>query len=108
MGMSRETGKALQTLDHIQQSVLDILTTPIGSRVMNRAYGSGLFALVDAPLNASTKLSLIAATHEALHRWEPRVAIDTVTVSGTAGSITLNLYCTIVATGQRFTIEGTV
>ncbi len=35
-GMSRDTGEALTDLDHIRQSVRDILLTPVGSRVMRR------------------------------------------------------------------------
>lgn len=39
--MSRENGRELETeLDHIRQSVQDILTTPIGTRIMRREYGS--------------------------------------------------------------------
>lgn len=39
-GMSRETGKALDEAAHISQSIRDILTTPVGSRLMRRTYGS--------------------------------------------------------------------
>lgn len=42
IGMNRETGKALTGIEHIQQSIRDILVTPIGSRVMRRKYGSAL------------------------------------------------------------------
>lgn len=34
--MNRSTGAALATSAHISQSIGDILTTPIGSRVMRR------------------------------------------------------------------------
>ncbi len=37
-GMSAETGKALEGLEHLKQSITDILTTPIGSRIMRREY----------------------------------------------------------------------
>jgi hypothetical protein len=43
----KETRKALEGIDHLKQSIIDILTTPIGSRVMRRDYGSRLFELVD-------------------------------------------------------------
>jgi phage baseplate assembly protein W len=32
-GMARDTGAALDGLDHIRQSVADILSTPMGTRV---------------------------------------------------------------------------
>ncbi len=52
-GTDANTGKALSGLEHLRQSVRDILTTPIGTRVMRREYGSQLYALIDAPLNRS-------------------------------------------------------
>jgi phage protein D len=54
--MNRHTGSALDELAHLRQSIEDILTTPIGSRVMRRAYGSQLFELIDQPLNDQTRL----------------------------------------------------
>ena len=50
-GMDRNTGRALEGIAHLRQSIRDILTTPIGSRVMRWEYGSRLFRLVDAPLS---------------------------------------------------------
>lgn len=79
-GMSRETGRLLDDLAHLRQSVADILTTPIGSRVMRRDYGSRLFDLVDAPINARGLGEIYAATVDALRRWEPRIAVRRVRV----------------------------
>ena len=77
-GVDATTGKALEGLAHLRQSVRDILTTPLGSRVMRRDYGSRLFDLVDAPLNEQTVVDLYAATAEALQRWEPRLSVQQV------------------------------
>jgi phage baseplate assembly protein W len=49
-GMDNLTGKSLADLAHLRQSIADILTTPIGSRVMRRDYGSRIFQRIDAPL----------------------------------------------------------
>nr|VFK47168.1 MAG: hypothetical protein BECKTC1821D_GA0114238_104214 [Candidatus Kentron sp. TC] len=38
-GMSAFTGKHFSDIAHLRQSITDILTTPIGSRVMRREYG---------------------------------------------------------------------
>lgn len=78
IGINSQTGKALSGIAHLRQSVLDILTTPLGSRVMRREYGSRLFELIDAPLNATTIADLYAATAEALMIWEPRIAVERV------------------------------
>jgi hypothetical protein len=54
IGMDAVTGKPMYDTAHLSQSIGDILSTPIGSRVMRRDYGSALFELVDAPGNALT------------------------------------------------------
>ena len=74
-GMNAHTGRAIDSLAHIQQSVADILTTPIGSRVMRREYGSLLPELIDQPLNDTTLLQAYAASVMAITRWEPRVRV---------------------------------
>ncbi len=53
-GLSRTTGRAMDAASdaHVIQSIEDILTTPIGQRVMRPTYGSFLFELIDQPLNA--------------------------------------------------------
>ncbi|KPN28874.1 baseplate wedge subunit [Halolamina pelagica] len=43
-GVDRTNGQRLEGLAHIRQSVADILTTPLGSRVMRRDYGSLLLS----------------------------------------------------------------
>ena len=36
LGMNAHTGLAISEVEHIRQSVRDILVTPVGSRVMRR------------------------------------------------------------------------
>ncbi|MGD7246543.1 GPW/gp25 family protein, partial [Ralstonia pseudosolanacearum] len=50
-GMNSSTGRAIADRPHLAQSIGDILTTPIGSRVMRRDYGSEVPDLIDQPLN---------------------------------------------------------
>ena len=70
-GMNAKTGRATTGLDHLYQSIDKILTTPIGTRIARRDFGSELPELVDAPNNATTRVRLYAATATALMRWEP-------------------------------------
>jgi len=79
-GMNRETGKSLSATDHIRQSVQDILSTPLGSRVMLPGYGSNLLRLVDHPADHVTAVRVVMATAVAIARWEPRVTINTIEV----------------------------
>jgi len=80
IGMDAATGAQLEGEQHLAQSIADILTTPIGTRVMRRDYGSLLFELIDAPFNAATRLLMHAATAVALNRWEPRLRISRVDI----------------------------
>lgn len=79
-GVDRHTGAPLDGNGHLAQSISDILSTPIGTRVMRRDYGSALFDLVDQPFNAATRLRMYAATATALKRWEPRFALTRVAI----------------------------
>lgn len=81
MGMHAITGRSLGGLDHIRQSIRDILTTRLGSRIERRDYGSLVPELIDQPGNAVNRLRLMAATVMAIRRWEPRVAITRVDVA---------------------------
>lgn len=76
-GMSRIDGKTLTNYAHIQQSIEDILTTPLGSRVMRRDYGITL-DLIDQPANGRTMLRLYSEIIRALTKWEPRITVKRV------------------------------
>lgn len=108
-GINASTGKRLGGLQHLRQSISDILRTPIGSRVMRREYGSRLFQLIDAPLNRTTLLDLYAATAEALERWEPRFKLESVqAVAAEPGRIELDLIGEYLPDGQTITLDGIV
>lgn len=90
--MSRDTGRRLDEVDHIRQSIQDILTTPVGSRLMRRDYGSLLPELIDQPSNPANRLRLMAATVMAIIQWEPRVSVNNVDIAiGLDGSATIDL-----------------
>lgn len=92
-GLDRNTGKTSSGADHLAQSIADILSTPIGTRVRRRDYGSLLSELIDAPLNAVTRLRFFAATAQALGRWEPRLALTRIAIGpgNAAGSLDIAL-----------------
>ena len=108
-GMSRDKGKPLSGVDHLRQSIIDILTTPLGSRVMRRDYGSRLFELVDAPSNPSTFVDIYSAVAEALTKWEPRLILTRVKVEAVSpGKIQLWLEGEYKPTGQKLSLEGLI
>ena len=78
MGMNASTGRSLTGLAHLRQSIADILTTPIGSRIRRRRYGSEVPELIDQPLNEATQLRIYAATAFVLRRWEAHLSLSNV------------------------------
>nr|UWI12355.1 MAG: Protein of unknown function (DUF2634) [Bacteriophage sp.] len=96
IGMSQGNGKAITDTDHLRQSVRDILLTPQGSRIARREYGSLLSDLIDQPQNPALRLQVMSAVYVALSRWEPRLTLDSITISSNFdGSMVVEL------TGQR-------
>lgn len=91
--MDRTTGRRITGMNHLQQSIADILTTPLGSRLQRRTYGSLLPGLIDQPDNARTRLRCYAAIASALMNWEPRLRVTRVGMqSGAApGQATVTL-----------------
>ena len=67
-GMSNKNGGYLNDLEHLKQSIIDILTTPIGPRVICRNYGSNLFQLIDIPINREPFSRIYAAVAEAIDK----------------------------------------
>ena len=92
--MNRNTGRAVTGLEHLRQSVADILTTPVGSRVMRRDYGSLVPELIDQPDNETTQVRLFSAVAGALMRWEPRLRLSRVATARDAtqpGAVVLTI-----------------
>ncbi|ECG8590756.1 baseplate assembly protein [Salmonella enterica subsp. salamae] len=105
-GMNRTTGQPLSGTDHIRQSVTDILTTPVGSRVMLETYGSDLPYLVDNPSDTVTQIRIVMSTAVALSRWEPRIRINSVNIAqASPGKIALTIAATDVETERAVLLE---
>lgn len=106
-GMDATTGKPLAGDAHLAQSVVDILTTPIGSRVMRRTYGSLIPSMIDAPINAATPMLIRAATVLAIRAWEPRLSIARVRLFGAPvrGRLTIQISGQRADTGKPITIS---
>jgi phage baseplate assembly protein W len=108
-GMDVVTGKALNEIADIRQSISDILRTPVGTRVMRRTYGSHLFDLVDSPGSPSGALQVIAAAADAIDRWEKRVSLQSANlVAGIDGSAVLRTVCQIKSSGLIITADTKV
>lgn len=105
--MNRLNGSTVTTRAHIAQSVEDILTTRMGTRIARREYGSLLPELIDQPLNDATRLRLYAASVMALMRWEPRVSFSRVqlNIAGLSGRAELELTGVLVDNNEPFSMR---
>jgi phage baseplate assembly protein W len=66
---------------HVVQSLIDLFTTPIGTRVMRRDYGSDIPKLIDRPSGRDVVLEVTMAAGEAIEKWEPRFRLEGVGVT---------------------------
>lgn len=106
MGMNAATGRHLSGSAHISQSIGTILSTPLGSRVMRRDFGSVIPALIDQPLNRATVLRLYSAAVVAIQQWEPRVRVGNVSrTMGDEGRFTLEISLTRTDTGETEQVQ---
>ena len=89
-GLDRATGAVLTGWAHTSQSILDIVTTAIGSRVLARAYGFSGPGLQDAPMSERAIVGHFSAIAEALRLWEPnyrlrQIGVERLGAGGVAG-----------------------
>ena len=109
--VNRFTGTgASGLLPEILQNLAVILTTPIGSRVMRRDFGSDLYKLVDSPGDRHSLTAIYAATHAAIARWEPRCRANRIEVTALAndiedGNLKLRLFIVVLSTEETAELD---
>lgn len=109
IGIDRNTGKMIDGIDHLRQSLQDLLTTPKGSRLMRGDYGSDIPRLVDLPVNSELVIDIISETAGAIMKWEPRLQVEDVQVTSiTSSSVVLAVSGKYLPDGEDVTIDGIV
>lgn len=104
--MSRTTGKIVGELDHIKQSIHDILTTPIGERIARREYGSIIPDLIDQPINDVLILQLYSAIYTSISKWENRISIEKIAVSDLrSGALVIDLDAIYIPTDESLNLN---
>lgn len=105
--MNINTGADISEINHLKQSISNILTTPIGSRAMRRDYGSNLFNKIDHPVNGELIAEIYLDIVESLFIWEPRFELDQVAVQNIQnGKITIDLEGSFLSNGEKITLEN--
>lgn len=109
--INRDTGAGnTGLLPEILQNLQVILTTPVGSRVMRREFGSDLYKLVDTPGDRHSLTAIYAATHAAIARWEPRCRANRIEVTALAndfedGNLKLRLFIEVLSTQETAELD---
>jgi phage baseplate assembly protein W len=73
-------GQAVQGIDDIDQCIGIILTTPQGSDPLRPTFGADLWQYIDNPLTVAVP-SIVREVSAAISMWEPRVSLQSVTVT---------------------------
>lgn len=110
IGIDQATGKHLSGIDHLRQSIRDILRTKVGERVMRREYGSRVPDIVDRPMTRENIIELYANVGESLARWEPRFRLSQVRIvsASDAGQIELELTGIYLVDNRAITLQGII
>lgn len=77
--------------DEIVESIRLILGTAPGERPMRPAFGCAIHDYVFAPAGPTTQARIASEVRAAIERWEPRIELDSVTVTRDADSESLLL-----------------
>jgi phage baseplate assembly protein W len=73
--------------EDIRQSILIILLTNNGERVMRPTFGAGLNKFLFEPVNPTTLAALQTRVHDSLIDWEPRIDVLAVEVTPSPKSL---------------------
>ena len=90
--------------EDVRQSILIILGTNPGERVMRPDFGAGLNAFLFEPISFTTMQRVKQRVEEALIDWEPRIDVETVRVSNDRsepGKLMINIDYRVRATNTR-------
>lgn len=107
--MSRYNGSELTEIEHIKQSLEDIASTPIGSRLMRREYGTLIANLIDQPISEALYLKIYSTLYSAYVRWEDRIDISQINVAElNNGKLVLDIIGFLKTNGDETNMSITV
>lgn len=93
--------------DDVRQSILIILGTNLGERVMRPDFGSGIRAFVFEAISTTTLTLLRTRVEDALVRWEPRIRVERVEVAlphGTSSQVNISVDYRVRATNTFYNL----
>jgi phage baseplate assembly protein W len=93
--------------ESVRQSILIILSTAKGERVMRPDFGSGLSELVFSVNNSATQAMAAFEAREALETWEPRIEVldvKTATAGDRGEQLLIYIDYRVRTTDNRFNL----
>ena len=81
--------------EKLKENLIHILLTGDGERPMRREYGSGLKQLLHDPNNDALRAILRHQIGKAITKWEPRVVLQEIGVTGEGANLFANLQFSI-------------
>ncbi|WP_439257126.1 GPW/gp25 family protein [Lonepinella sp. BR2271] len=104
--MNRYTGDKIEDeQEHIKQSVADILTTQIGTRIQRRDYGSNIPKLIDRPIDRVLILQIASCAVVALNKWEKRLNISQFKPEFKDGKVTAKIVGSLANTNKQINYD---
>ena len=77
--------------EKLKENIIHILLTGVGERVMRRDYGGGVRQLVHDPNNEALRAIVQHQIARTIGRWEPRIVLQSVTVTQQEGTLIADL-----------------
>lgn len=108
--MDRETGFAIEYLDHIRQSVQDILTTFPMERIYLNTYGANCREQLAAGLDYGLMVLIKQRIAQALNTFEPRISVTNIDLDATQNGyeLTVVIYAIVKTNNENIIINGVI
>jgi len=91
-------------IEAIKASVIQIITTAKNERIMRPGFGCAAFDFVFESFNEDLQYTVEREVRQSLTRWEPRIRVDSVTVSTDdivePGQMLILVQYTVLLTGE--------
>ena len=93
--------------EDIRESIILILSTSKGERVMRPDFGSGIYNYTFETINTTTIGLFESSIRDALQKWEPRIVVSAVNVSleeVSNGKLLIDIAYTVKNTNNQFNL----
>jgi phage baseplate assembly protein W len=96
--------EAVTDSDLIRQSIIRILMTERGERIMRPDYGSGMMARVFDNNDSFTATLIQSEVYSAVGRYEPRAVVQGVDIERQDSTMTITISYIVIATKEQSTV----